>query len=158
MRPCFGNILAAALAIVSMSVLGCGSSAPRGVKIHGKLLKNGQPADVEFVGKTLPPGETGRMRVTMYPVKNDNDRIVNENGETLEPGVEMVTVEPNGTFHLETTGGVKSGKYRFVITHIDPSSGQDVLKGVFNEFNSKITRDVTPDKEIVIDLGKPTGQ
>jgi hypothetical protein len=157
MRLCLGNILAAALAIASMCLLGCGGGPPRGVKIHGKLLKNGQPAEVEFVGKKLPPGETGRMRLMMYPVKNDNDRIVNENGETLEPGVEVATVESNGTFHLDTTGGSKGGKYRFVITHIDPSTGQDTLKGVFNELNSKVTRDVTPDQEVVIDLGKPGG-
>jgi len=93
------------------------------------------------------------MQVTFYPVKSSDERIANEEGETLVPGAEMAAVESDGTFHLE----IKSGKYRIVVTHIDPRTSQDLLKGVFNEDRSQVTRDVTPDQEIIIDLAKPKG-
>ena len=157
MRLFFGKVLSAAALIVAFALLGCGGSVPKGIQVHGRLLKNGQPAEVDIVGKQLPPGDSGRMSIEMYPVKSENEAIADENGETLVPGGEVGSVDVDGKFHFDTTGAAKAGKYRFVITHIDPSSGQDLLKGVFNAARSKITRDVTPDQEIVIDLGKPGG-
>lgn len=158
MRVILGKVLFLVLSLAIGAAAGCGGSGVHtGISVHGKLLQNNQPAQVDIVGKQLPPGETGRMKVSMYPVKSEKDPIVNEDGATLEPGVEMAAVEADGRFSFATTSGAKGGKYRFVITHIDPSTGQDLLKGAFNEFNSKITRDISPDQEIVIDLSKPAG-
>ncbi len=154
------RILICALGVAAVGLgCGCSGSKDKGIKVRGKLLRNGAPAQVDITGKALPPsGEgaaPGRMRVMFYPVKADNDVIANDGGEIKE-GISghEAGVESDGTFVLI---GVPPGKYRVVITHIDPSTEQDLLKGVFNEANSKITRDVTGDQEIVIDLAKPTG-
>ncbi len=137
-----------------LAVIGCGGSTDKGVPVRGRLLQNGKPAQVDMVGVKLPPGESGRMRVMFYPVKSDKDIIANESGEILTPGGEMASVEADGSFNV---AGAKPGKYRIVITHIHPSSGDDLLKGVYDEQRSKVTRDVVANQEIIIDLAKPSG-
>ena len=99
------------------------------------------------------------MKVMLYPVKADTDRIVDGNGEVNVGGAEQATVESDGSFHLGRGkgAGVRKGKYRIVITQPDPFTQKDLLKGAFNPVNSKITREVDGKTEIVIDLSKPTG-
>jgi hypothetical protein len=137
-----------ALCLCAVVHLGCGGPT-NGVRIKGKLLQNGQPAQVDISGK-LPPGDTGRMRVTFYPVTSDDERIVDSDGNLLPTGGEIANVESDGSF----TVAAKSGKYRVVITHFHPSTDQDLLKGAFNEARSKVTRDISANQEIVIDLVK----
>src|SRR5262245_11180906 len=159
MRPFSRQVLVGTLGVAVVALF-CGCPPSEKVfKVKGKLLKNGQPAQVDITGKSLPPGETGRIKVIFYPVQADNDVIVDQNGEVTVGGGEMAGVESDGTFSLSGSkgGGLKPGKYRIVILHLDPSTGKDLLKGAFNEANSKITRDINGDQEIVIDLAKPTG-
>ncbi len=159
MRVNSNRMPAISLWIGVLLLIGCGSSSDQGIVVTGRLLKNGKPAQVDFVGRKLPPGVSGRLTVIFYPVKSDNDAIAGEHGEVLVPGGEWAAVEDDGTFHIGKgqQKGIKPGKYRIVITHVDPSSEQDVLKGVFNESKSKITRDISAGQEIVIDLAKPSG-
>jgi hypothetical protein len=98
------------------------------------------------------------MKITFYPVQADNDVIIDNDGNVKVGGAETATVESDSTFHLGRGAPIRPGKYRVVITHIDPLSGKDLLKGRFSEGMSQITREVTGgDQEIVIDLAKPTG-
>ena len=152
------RLLTPALSLSVVVLCGCGGSPDKGIDIVGKLVKDGTPVAVELTpAKAAPPGESTRIRVVLYPVKSETDAIVDGSGEVIAIGAEQATVENNATFRIATGPGVKGGKFRVVVTHVDPSTGIDVLKGQFNEVNSKITRDVTPGKEVVIDLGKPTG-
>jgi hypothetical protein len=161
MRPLSSRGWFALVCLVALGlVCGCGAGGPSGVKVKGKLVKNGQPVSVDLPsGKPLPPGESGRMKVWFYPVKADNEVIVDANGGITALGGEQATVESDGSFWLTGSKGtgIPAGKYRIVITHADPSSGKDLLKGAYSEANSKITRDVTSEQEIVIDLAKPQG-
>jgi hypothetical protein len=149
-----GHALFLALGMVALALAGCGSSDKTGVVIKGKLLMNGKPATVDITGKSLPPGESARMRVAFFPVKSDTDAIANKDGDILVEGEKLATVDADGTFWLDK---VQPQKYRIVITHMDPFTSKDLLKGAFNEVNSKITRDVSPDQEVIIDLAKPKG-
>jgi hypothetical protein len=153
------SVMGCTLCFAAVVLLSGCPAAEKRVKVRGKLLRNGQPAQVDVTGKQLPPGETGRMRVMFYPVKADNEAIVNDDGELTAIGGEEAGVESDGTFALGggKNPGIPPGKYRIVITHIDPLTGKDLLKGAFNEGKSRITRDVTGDQEIVIDLAKPQG-
>jgi hypothetical protein len=163
MRSHLRHGLVGALCFSVALVVGCsgGSSGDKGVMAKGKLLQNGQPAKVEYAGtKQLPPGETGRMTVWFYPVKADNDVIIGPQGDIMVQGGEKADVESDGTFKLGGGDGkgIPPGKYRVVVTHIDPFTSKDVLKGMFSEGNSRVTREVKgPDEEIVIDLAKRGG-
>lgn len=156
------RFLSRSLVAFSLAVLlvlsGC-EAAKRGVVVRGKLLKGGQPAQVDITGRTFPPGETGRMSMVLYPVKADNESIVNEKGAVKVPGGFFANIEADGTFVVGAgkESGIPPGKYRIVIIHNDPNSGADLLRGAFNEVNSKITRDVNGEQEVVIDLAKPQG-
>lgn len=152
----FGMVSCAAL----WFFCGCTGGGEKGIKVRGKLLKGGQPAQVDITGKQLPPGDSGRMKVMLYPVKSDDQKLLDGYGNLTVVGGEQAGVEADGTFVVSRPKemGIPPGKYRFVITHTDPFTNQDLLKGKFSEANSKITREVTSsDQEIVIDLDKPTG-
>jgi hypothetical protein len=161
MRPLSPRGLIAAVCVVALALAcGCGAGGPRGVKVKGKLVKNGQPVSVDLPpGKPLPPGESARMKVWFYPVKADNEVIVDAGGGVTALGGEPATVESDGSFWLTGSKGtgIPAGKYRIVVTHTDPFTGKDLLKGAYSEAGSKVTRDVTGEQEIVIDLAKPQG-
>jgi hypothetical protein len=154
------TVLGATLALgIGLLALGCGSREPV-VKVRGKLTKGGQPYQAKLTGANLPPGENvGVAEVFFYPVKADNELIVNESGELKAVGGHNASVNADGTF--EVVGpkgkGIPPGKYRIVIKHIDPNTDADLLKGAFDERNSGVTRDVTTDAEVIIDLTKKTG-
>ena len=145
--------LSAVWAGVMVFAAGCGGGAGDDkVEVKGKLHNNGMPAVVDVTapaGKALPPGETGRMKVMLYPVKADTDRIVDGSGEVNVGGAEMATVESDGSFHLGRGkgAGVRKGKYRIVITQPDPFT-EGSPRGKFNPANSKITREVDGKTEI----------
>ena len=159
MPPLSRYLLVCTLGFAAVLLLSGCPAAEKRVKVRGKLLRNGQPAQVDLTGKQLPPGETGRMKVMFYPVKADNEALLDGDGNLTAIGGEQAGVESDGTFVLGGAKGtgIPPGKYRIVITHIDPSTDKDLLKGAFNEGNSRITRDVSSDQEIPIDLAKPTG-
>lgn len=159
LRPGLSAVWAGAVVFAA----GCGGGpADDRVEVKGKLLMNGQAAAVDApvpAGKTLPPGDTGRIKVMFYPVKSDTDPLLDRSGQLLVGGAESATVESDGTFHLGRGKGVgvRKGKYRVVITQPDPFTGRDLLKGVFDMAASKVTREVDGTTEVVIDLSKPGG-
>jgi hypothetical protein len=144
-------------------LVGCGGKSDANlVKLKGKLVKGGQPYASQLTGPKYPEGEgVGMAEVTLFPVSDEKQVIVDDNGDTTVAGVQRAHVSPDGVFELPEPGsksqGIPRGKYRVVVKHIDPLTDKDRLNGKYNEKNSKVTRDIGDGQEIVIDLAKPGG-
>ena len=151
--------LAIAFFIPIVLLCGCGEKSDKGVVVKGKLLKGNQPFQAQLTGPKYPEGEgVGMAEVVLYPVKADDEKIVDDNGDATPVGSQTATVSPDGSFTVgNEKQGIAPGKYRFVIRQIDPLTDKDKLGNKFDERNSRITRDVNEGQEIVIDLAKPGG-
>jgi hypothetical protein len=152
-RPVAGCLLSLAVCFLAT---GCGSKDKDG-KVTGKILVNNQPFQGKLTNVRLPPGEDAPAQIIFYPITADNQTVLAGDNEPMPGGV-GVTVRADGTFEVIVgKNGIKPGKHRIVIKHIDPNTDADVLKGKFNERNSKINRDLKDGDDIVIDLAKPGG-
>ena len=102
MHHSFRPLVRASCWLLAIAILGgCKGSNENTVEVKGRLVKNGQAVSVDVVtDKPLPPGDTGRIKVMFFPVKEDNDVIIDSEGNIMVGGAEMATVESDGSFHL----------------------------------------------------------
>ena len=156
LRIFVGLILAASF----LHLAGCSPAEQSNeIVVTGQLLDDGKPAKVDVSGGNLPPGEeVGRMIVRFYQIQSEDERLLDEKGESL--GVPAYTADLEGTGKFRILGpsgvGIPFGKYRVVVKHVDPFTGKDLLGRKFDEGHSKIFVDIDKDtKEIEIDLAKP---
>ena len=120
-------------ALTFMVEAGCGKSV-RKVALHGTIRNNDKP---------LTTGPRGFVQIIFYPV---------EEGD--QPGITYPAVvdSQHGTFKVD---GIPVGKYKVAVQQMDPAPVNDKLKGAFSAQQTKITRDVTDDGEMNIDIAKP---
>jgi hypothetical protein len=124
------------LVLAGLTLPGC-SKRPK-VTITGKVMKNGQPLKVSKQGAIqvifLPivEGSSGPPAVT-YPA------LVNSQEATYE------------------VKDIPTGKYKVSVSQFDPMPVNDLLKGQFQGEQSPITREVTGNQAIDIDVAKPGG-
>jgi hypothetical protein len=119
--------------VLGLALAGCGAS--KGT-VKGKLLKGGKPLEV-------PKG--AMLNAQLIPTDAKASR-------------QPITPDTDGSFQLLGTDGkgVPAGKYKFVATMPNPApSGADAFGGQFTEANTKITVDVKPGQDLLIDLDKP---
>jgi hypothetical protein len=110
------------------------------VKAKGKLTNAGKPLEVKPM--------VGLLELTFLREGGDGP---------VDPQVAQVA--PDGSFVVHGTGGqgIPQGKYKIVVRQWEEYPNKDVLKGAFDEKNTKVVRDVTETGEILIDVSKPGG-
>lgn len=139
-RPRASVVICLMMTALALFVVGCGGeSGPKRVKIKGKVSNNGEPLKVRPM--------VGRVQVTFYPIT--------EAGQP--PGdPQEAAVLPTGDFTVPGTEnkGILPGKYKIAIRQWEEFPNKDVLQGKFDDKNSKITRDITGDQEIILDVSK----
>ena len=128
---------------LSAALLLAGSAGKPAIKVRGRLLENGRPLIVSTIH--LPPGDKG-IQVSFYPLRE---------GDLPGDPYQAVVSPGDGSFEvLGPSGrGIPPGRYRVTIRVGVPGRG-DHLKDAFNIENTPIVREVSGDKEVVIDVGK----
>jgi hypothetical protein len=138
------KLVACCLLIVLLS--GCGSGPKDdSVPVRGKVTNAGAPLTVK--GREV---QLGYVEVHFYRI--------NEDGSVSTDPADAA-VEESGDFTVRGRDGrgLPPGKYKITVRQLDPAPANDKLQGRFDLKNSKIVRDVSPDKEIVIDVSRPEG-
>jgi hypothetical protein len=133
--------------VTLLAVVGCGDGGvkapPNATIIKGKLTKGGQPLAVKPM--------VGLIELVFVPVDagGDSKQVVDK---------QTATVSPDGTFELRGLSGrgISPGKYKIVVRQWDEFPTNDLLKGAFDETNTKIVREVGKDA-VLIDVSKPEG-
>jgi hypothetical protein len=134
------------LVLVCLVAVGCGGGADEPVvRASGRVTAGGRPLHVE--GR-----ETGAGAVEIKFL-----RIESDDPEAAEPVITQA--DADGRFEVPGPdgNGIPPGKYRIAIRQWDPYPQIDKLGGKFDEENSPITREVTGEEEIVIDVLRPGG-
>jgi hypothetical protein len=126
-----------------LSLGGC-RKGPATVKVHGKIVQDGQPYQWNTAG--LPPGDPG---INIGFIPNDGA----EAGEIV-----YAKVAPDGSFEVPgfKGNGIPPGKYRITV-RVGAAGRADDLKDRFNAKNSTLSRDITGTGEVIIDIGKSAG-
>jgi len=125
----------AALCVILLELAGGCNSGPAKVDITGKVTKDGQLLKVNK--------KTGQIQVT-FITEGTNDETTKSTFATFDVD--------SGTYAIK---GIGVGKYRIIVTQVDPYPGNDLLNGAFNKNNSKIVRDVETNNQVIdIDLTK----
>jgi hypothetical protein len=146
-----------ALCVASLLVSGCGNKSGITGKLTGKIVDKGQPYQPKQSGARLMPGEESLATIIFYPISADNQTVMADENEPMPGGVQG-TVRADGTFEIHFGKNFLSpGKHRIVIKHMDPHTDSDLLKGKFNERNSKINRDIKAGDNITIDISSASG-
>jgi hypothetical protein len=122
------------LAFFMPVLAGCSS----GYKVTGKLQNNGQPVTVSDKGVVEMSFQPTEKPGTVYPVTVAKD------------GSFVVGNGPDGA-------GPAQGKYRVIVSIIDPYPGKDKLNDKFGSTNSPIYKEVKGNEDIVVDVGKAGG-
>lgn len=148
------------LAAVGCALLaGCpkGSSGPTLYKVTGKVVQDGTPVPIQNYREGY-----NSLEVEFFAVDDTG-------ASKLSPGGKAF-VKPDGSFSIigENTKGLRAGKYRVAVRHVDRTAGtgptrkpdptgrMDAWQGKFDEKKSPFVFDVTGSQgDIVIDLAKP---
>jgi hypothetical protein len=126
--------------MLALLAAGCqdGTEGPVPVPIQGTVTDGGNPLVVEN-----PQYGYRWVEIAFHEIGDD--------GQPTGPAV-SAEVQPDGSFNLE----VPVGKYQ-VAVYQWTEPGQDELQGRFAHPKSPITRDVTANANIEIDVSKPEG-
>lgn len=117
---------------------GCGPSIPKGVVVKGKVVKAGQPMQVQRRDIGL-----GMVELHLVPKQGDAE------------GIERALATEDGSFTFAGPGkGVKPGEYRLAIFHREMGPPGDLLNGAFSDQASPIIVHLAADKVgTTLDLG-----
>jgi hypothetical protein len=125
---------------------GCGGGPKDdSVPVRGKVTNAGAPLKVN-----RPDVGLGYVELHFYRINDDG---------SVNTDPADAAVEPSGDFTVRGRDGrgLPPGKYKITVRQLDPAPDNDKLQGRFNLKTSKIVRDISPDKEIVIDVSRPEG-
>ncbi|NQT17597.1 MAG: hypothetical protein HQ582_32885 [Planctomycetes bacterium] len=134
------------LGLVCLVAAGCGGGDDEPVvRASGRITAGGRPLHVE--GR-----ESGAGAVEIKFL-----RIESEGEEAAQAAITQADADG----HFEVPGadgnGIPPGKYRIAIRQWDPYPQIDKLGGKFDEENTPITRQITGEEEILIDVLRPGG-
>jgi hypothetical protein len=125
--------------IVSLILVAPGCGGPARVKVHGRLVSNGQPYQVN-------EGDLVRMSFVPIAAANDTKTV----GYVAEFNRKDSTFQVNGA----DGRGMAPGQYRIALQVL--RKREDLLEGAFNAARSPFLREVkNSGDEIVLDLGNP---
>lgn len=134
------------LGLVCLVAAGCGGGGDEPVvRASGRITAGGQPLHVE--GR-----ESGAGAVEIKFL-----RIESEGEEAAQAAITQA--DADGYFEVPGAdgNGIPPGKYRIVIRQWDPYPQIDKLGGKYDEENTPITREITGEEEILIDVLRPGG-
>ncbi|MCS7044859.1 MAG: hypothetical protein NZO58_00735 [Gemmataceae bacterium] len=147
MRPSFAFASVAMVFAALFVLAGCGDSGPPKSVVKGRLTEGGKPLQVKTT-------ETGAGELLMLWLQHV------EPGKSAEKYYAQ-RINEDGSFELKggDNRGVPQGRYKVCIVWWEKGPGtKDLLKGKFDEKNSKIVRDIPPPGgELAIDLSNPEG-
>lgn len=130
------------LAILGLTMTGCGESGPPRVSVTGKVTNKGEVLKVKPM--------VGRVQVTFYPVTEPGKPA----GDPQE-----AAIQPTGDFTVPGTDrkGIAPGKYKIAVRQWEEFPNKDVLDGKFDDKNTKIIREITGKEPVVIDVSRDEG-
>lgn len=137
-----GDWLAACAIVALISVVGCGKSGPKTVRVTGRILLNGQPLAV-----TPTEAQLGAVQLRFIELGAD--------GAPSGPSY-SANAKPDGSFNVLGIGGrgLPPGNYRIAVYQYDPYP-EDKLGGRFSDERSKIVRRIEADTDLgAIDLAE----
>ena len=129
-----------AVAMLALLAAGCpgGAEGPVPVPVTGTVTDAGSPLVVEN-----PKYGYRWVEVTFHAIEAD--------GQATGPA-QSAEVQPDGSFSIE----IPEGKYKIAV-HQFTNPGEDKLGGKFAFPDTPITREVTRNANIEIDVSKPGG-